>query len=82
MSRNALHLIAMKYRHFNTPAINLLIEKGIDARCRDKVTPFHPLFRRFIINVKFRTEGALSTGSGWLFENASSTALRTLLVRL
>ena len=59
MSRNALHLIAMKGAYCDAPVIDLLIEKGIDATCRDKVTRFHPLFRRFIINVKFRTERRL-----------------------
>ena len=60
MNRNALHLIAIrKGVYFNEPVIDLLIEKGIDATCRDKVTLFHPLFRRVIIYVKFRTERRL-----------------------
>ena len=61
MSRNALHLIAHDDERFNcnVTVIDLLIEKGIDATCRDKVTRFHPLFRRVIINVNFRTEGRL-----------------------
>ncbi|XP_065839335.1 death-associated protein kinase 1-like [Oscarella lobularis] len=36
VSRNALHLIAKKCERFNVPAIDLLIEKGIDATCRDR----------------------------------------------
>ncbi|XP_065839084.1 death-associated protein kinase 1-like [Oscarella lobularis] len=36
MSRNALHLCAKAEYSFNAPAIDFLIEKGIDATCRDK----------------------------------------------